>query len=291
MEELWDITRVAEYLGVSERTVYNRVRSGELPAIKVGRLWRIRPSDLEAWMRGSQRAPSADVAPTPIALVAEGAPATEDLTALSPNVPGPYPTHAVTEPVEFAAEAGVIPTRQDLERLLAGLERPVERRLAFVGLLTKAVEALGWPPPVVVGGHALEYYTAGDYPTIDIDLAGASEPIAHVLGDWGFGREGRHWIDEDLGLVLEVPGARPGVDELAHVVSVRFRGVIIYLVGIEDLLVDRLCAAIFWKDIDSAMWVETVLAEARELDMKYLRRRATEEDVLDRLEQILERLS
>ena len=50
MEDLWDIARVAEYLGVSERTVYNRVRAGELPAIKIGRLWRVRPSELNAWL-------------------------------------------------------------------------------------------------------------------------------------------------------------------------------------------------------------------------------------------------
>jgi excisionase family DNA binding protein len=53
MDELLDIASVAAYLGVSERTVYNRVRSGDLPAIKVGRLWRIRASDLEAWLSGA----------------------------------------------------------------------------------------------------------------------------------------------------------------------------------------------------------------------------------------------
>lgn len=52
MEELWDIARVAAYLGVTERTMYNKVRSGELRAVKVGRLWRVRVSDLEAWLAG-----------------------------------------------------------------------------------------------------------------------------------------------------------------------------------------------------------------------------------------------
>lgn len=50
MDDLLDIASVAEYLGVSERTVYNRVRSGDLPALKVGRLWRVRATDLEAWL-------------------------------------------------------------------------------------------------------------------------------------------------------------------------------------------------------------------------------------------------
>lgn len=50
MDELLDIASVAAYLGVSERTVYNRVRSGHLPALKVGRLWRVRAADLEGWL-------------------------------------------------------------------------------------------------------------------------------------------------------------------------------------------------------------------------------------------------
>lgn len=59
MDELLDITSVAAYLGVSERTVYNKVRAGDLPAVKVGRLWRVRASDLESWLaptRSSGRA-------------------------------------------------------------------------------------------------------------------------------------------------------------------------------------------------------------------------------------------
>ena len=50
MDELLDIASVAEYLGVSDRTVYNRVRAGDLPAVKVGRLWRVRAGDLEEWL-------------------------------------------------------------------------------------------------------------------------------------------------------------------------------------------------------------------------------------------------
>lgn len=53
MDELLSIEAVARYLGVSERTVYNRVRSGDLPALKVGRLWRVRAADLEAWLGGA----------------------------------------------------------------------------------------------------------------------------------------------------------------------------------------------------------------------------------------------
>ena len=42
-------------------------------------------------------------------------------------------------------------------------------RLEFVALLSRAVTALGWPPPVVVGGHAVEFYT-GEKVVIDGDF-------------------------------------------------------------------------------------------------------------------------
>jgi hypothetical protein len=62
MEELLDIESVARYLGISTRTAYERVRRGELPALKVGRLWRVRASDLQAWLERARAAQTASPA-------------------------------------------------------------------------------------------------------------------------------------------------------------------------------------------------------------------------------------
>ncbi|MHB9002685.1 MAG: helix-turn-helix domain-containing protein, partial [Coriobacteriia bacterium] len=126
MDELWDIATVAAYLGVSERTVYNRVRAGELPAIKFGRLWRVRPGDLDSWLRAATPA--------------------QPQTAAS--LPGPYPYASERDLVGTVRETGAPPTRATLEALLAPLSDPLARRLAFVGLLSLACEELGWPAPV-----------------------------------------------------------------------------------------------------------------------------------------------
>lgn len=257
MDALWDIARVAEYLGVSERTVYNRVRAGELPAIKIGRLWRVRAADLESWL---------------------GAP--------SALAKGPYPYASEREPLLSAREAGLLPKRADLEALLMPLADPLARRLAFVGLLSSACEELGWPAPVVVGGNAVEFYTAGDYATADIDLAGASEPIAWVLGEWGFEREGRHFYDQELNLVLEVPGGRLAPEQLSHAAAVRIAGVTAYVIGIEDLIVDRLAACVHWKDEESCVWARVMLTGEYEIDREYLEARADAEDVLAMLREL-----
>jgi len=262
MEELWDIARVATYLGVTERTVYNKVRGGQLPAVKVGRLWRVRASDLEAWLVGSGRAPSV-AAPT------AALPATPDALAFAVAEPGP------------------IPSRAELEALLAPLADQLERRLMFVGLLSSGVEALGWPAPVVVGGHAVEFYTAGSYATVDIDLAGDSEPVGQVLDAWSFEREGRHWYDEVLRLVVEVPGVRPDPESLAHIVRVRAGRSTVNVIGIEDLIVDRLNACKYWRDEDSCDWARTMVLAAEDLDIAYLRSLAEQEDVWDLLQPLL----
>ena len=126
----------------------------------------------------------------------------------APRSPGPYPYAEVAGRASIAAEPGAVPSRADLEASLAGVEEIVERRLRLVSLLAKGVVALGWSAPVVVGGFAVQYYTAGDYRTLDIDLVGASEPVAQVLESWGFLREGRHWYDAELKFAVEVPGAQ-----------------------------------------------------------------------------------
>lgn len=42
--------QVAERLQVKERTVLDWLRAGELRGLKLGRLWRIRPEDLEKFL-------------------------------------------------------------------------------------------------------------------------------------------------------------------------------------------------------------------------------------------------
>lgn len=262
MDELLDIAAVAAYLGVSERTVYDRVRAGDLPAVKIGRLWRVRAADLEAWLGSRANGPAAVPAP------------------------GPYPYPDVAAPI--AAETGPVPSRGELEAVVGAFSDRVERRLAFIAVLSRGVESLGWPAPVVAGGHAVEFYTAGGYATTDIDLIGASEPVAEVLSSWGFALQGRHWCDDALGIVAEVPGARLDEGEREHVAALSIGGMTAYIIGIEDLIIDRLNACVHWLDEESCAWAVTLLAAAEDLDLPYLRERAAEGDVASRLQRALE---
>lgn len=51
MEELLDIEQACECLKLAKPTVYKFVRNGEIPAFKVGRIWRFQKSSLESWIQ------------------------------------------------------------------------------------------------------------------------------------------------------------------------------------------------------------------------------------------------
>jgi len=54
MEKLLTTQEVADYLGLTRRTIYTFIQEGTLRAVKVGREWRIKESELEAFIsRGS----------------------------------------------------------------------------------------------------------------------------------------------------------------------------------------------------------------------------------------------
>ena len=83
---------VLDYLQVNLRTVYRLIKAGKIPAVRVGRQWRFRKHDIDAWLESqrSRQAPRATIAParTPAApvgrprvLVADDEPSVRDLLA------------------------------------------------------------------------------------------------------------------------------------------------------------------------------------------------------------------
>jgi excisionase family DNA binding protein len=52
---LMNVKEVAELLQVNVTTVYAWAQDGRMPAIKLGRNWRFRRSDLEAWLTRNRR--------------------------------------------------------------------------------------------------------------------------------------------------------------------------------------------------------------------------------------------
>ena len=63
MREFMTVAEAAKMLRIGERTAYDLVRQGRLPAIKVGNQWRIEKQAFEEWLAaGGDRGP-ADAGP------------------------------------------------------------------------------------------------------------------------------------------------------------------------------------------------------------------------------------
>jgi excisionase family DNA binding protein len=50
-DDVLTLKEVANYLKVAERTIYRLVADRKIPAFKVGRSWRFRLSEIDAWIK------------------------------------------------------------------------------------------------------------------------------------------------------------------------------------------------------------------------------------------------
>jgi hypothetical protein len=126
------------------------------------------------------------------------------------------------------------------------------------------MKSKGSTAPIVVGGEAVELYTQGNYTTGDIDIKAPFDALAEVLSEWGFkGFEGtkRIWFNKDLVLGVDWVGYTldEGAEAERRVTEVMVGSESVRIISIEDLAVDRLCAAKFWKDADSGMWAKILV--------------------------------
>ena len=55
-EEYKSLEEVADMLGVTYQLIYRLVRSGELPAVRLGKLYRVSRADLDQYLERSKRA-------------------------------------------------------------------------------------------------------------------------------------------------------------------------------------------------------------------------------------------
>jgi len=68
-------TEVLTRLRVNVKTLYRLIGSGELPAVRIGRQWRVRPHDLESWLRRHESGATPSLDPRPVGGTPDRAPA------------------------------------------------------------------------------------------------------------------------------------------------------------------------------------------------------------------------
>lgn len=161
--------------------------------------------------------------------------------------------------------------RRRLEAL-AGEPDPARKRLLALGILGDRLREAGLEP-ILVGGGAVEFYTAGGYTTKDMDLALPHGPATDAaFAELGFAKEGRYWYREDLDLLFEAPAPAGLPGETAPRTEVELEGMKIVIIGVEDLVIDRLRAWIHGTSDEDGRWARRLaLLYADRLDWDYLR--------------------
>jgi len=180
--------------------------------------------------------------------------------------------------------------KEEIIELIRQTESPLKRQLLTVALVSHLLKKKGKEVPIIIGGLALSYYTREVYFTADIDLAYSDrEALDEVLREIEFEKKGRYWVSEDLKIAIEVPvGVLAEEDSPLEIVELGPE-LQCQIIGIEDLIIDRLNACKHWKsETDCEMAELLVVRYLKELDWDYLEKRAKrpENDVLKEMQEL-----
>lgn len=141
---------------------------------------------------------------------------------------------------------------------------------------------------VIVGGSAVEFYSAASYMTRDIDFIPRNiTGIKDTMLELGFKNDGNAiWYHPDAEIIVEFPkGPLDGSYDKLCVVATPYGEVSI--IGIEDIIVDRACAVQYWRD--SSEWTKYLLiAHFETIDFEYLDKRAIETGCEETLKNLIQ---
>lgn len=154
-----------------------------------------------------------------------------------------------------------------------------EKMIGICSILTQLTAPDGLKP-IIVGGFAVEIYSRSEYTTVDIDLVFARRDIAdQYLQQLGFIRSGRHWYHENLGVSVEIPGDMLDLADPDKVIKLNLPDQnSVYVIGIEDIILDRLRACVHWSSTADCEWgLRLFLLHTARLDMDYMERKADED--------------
>ena len=147
---------VLEYLQVNLRTVYRLIKAGKIPAVRVGRQWRFRKRDIDAWLDTQRTQSGGGAVPAPVAarhahariLVVDDEASIRDLLSK---------TLALAEyEVDTASDANVALERVrvvDYDLLIADLKMPGMDGLTLIRQVKRLRTEL---PVIIITGYSTE---------------------------------------------------------------------------------------------------------------------------------------
>lgn len=166
------------------------------------------------------------------------------------------------------------------------ISNPVNERILIAGLICSLAKEFA-NELVVVGCSAVEFYTAASYMTKDIDFIAKDDfQISKIMTSLGFSiGEGYTWFHPDTSVVIEFPKP-PLLGDVSRLTEVKTEYGIARIIGVEDIILDRLKGREFWQD-NNELPEMMIYSHYDSIDFAYLRKQAAYELVSDVLEKAI----
>ena len=164
--------------------------------------------------------------------------------------------------------------------------------LRLLARVSDAMHRRGLPRPILVGGAAVEYYTASALMTGDIDLASPVQPeleeefLAHgFVRPHGPGHTPFGWVHPELQLGIEVVASTPlnGLADPARMTLVRPIGeaALFRILSVEDIIADRMGQFASGAAPEMGQQAAILFSLYPDLDRAYLDHRIRDESLGD----------
>jgi hypothetical protein len=159
-----------------------------------------------------------------------------------------------------------------------------KRRILFLAFFSDKLKENG-VDSILVGGEAIDLYTAGTFATSDIDLVVSNKGVTEkLLNRFGFGKgDNALWFNRDLNIVIQVI-AETYSGDLRKLRKFKVKKYELEVAALEDLIANRLYSAKFSKsnlqrDLEQAVALLKIFSDS--IDNVYLDYQAKKNDIGD----------
>lgn len=161
------------------------------------------------------------------------------------------------------------------------------KRIVFMAILTTELEKEGFSP-VAGGNYAVELYTEGAFKSDAVEIFAPVDVLNKVLLPWGFDKVDGFLRHDEIGVTVRILGEGLNQNELDRVNQVDVNGFPVYLMGVEDTITAKLKEFVHLHESDAIIWAQELIEiHVNEVDLDYLKERATQEGAIDPLRKLL----
>lgn len=147
------------------------------------------------------------------------------------------------------------------------------KRIAIASVISEIFKFNDLSSPILVGGSAVAVYTDGQYATMDIDMISNVDKLPYdILLSLGYKKRGKDYYHEKLMSLIEFPSGHLNGDESkVRSYLVNETGYEVNVIGIEDLILDRMDSFNATNDESSKEWAMNLMGGMYQfLDWSYL---------------------